>query len=406
MKVLINRKECFLVFNKQYDFIAFYINAGMLIEMIRSIYYVIVGEYSDFLGNLGRYIWILLMIIALYIIIIRNKIMIPLVSILILWLAIFSLSILLVPELKSIAFRCAFYTLLFVIILPLLIEPIDNSEKLVHSLELYIPISCFYAFIQGMVYVKTGQYSMTYTYNVILSILVLYLKKDANKFIKYVVFLMLTGSIIAFGSRGGLFCIALAIVFEVIFFNKGNKKVILIIGGILCVLLFIQNLPIIASVLSDFFPNSRTIQYLVIGDYAHLSGRDSYYEHIINAILEDNWSFHGIYTDRIYLGHLFGITDADLLYGSYTHNIILEIMYQFGWIGILIIAAITVIIINVGKEVANSNNTYIKILFVASLAFMVGQLMFSSSYLVAQSFGIFMGVCFNILKHRRIKGKK
>ena len=78
-------------------------------------------------------------------------------------------------------------------------------------------------------------------------------------------------------------------------------------------------LPIITNWIESFDNLSRSIQLILSGDFfSHDSGRNDIYELVLHHIIEAPLFGHGIGADRFYLN------------GFYAHNIILEMMLQYG----------------------------------------------------------------------------
>ena len=148
---------------------------------------------------------------------------------------------------------------------------------------------------------------------------------------------------------------------------------------------------------SKFEGNSRTLELLIDGNFFYLSGRDNYYCFILNKFTSNIWKIRGIYSDRIYLGDYFNRSDINAIFGSYSHNFFLEVLFQFGLWGIPLIIICCLCVVRSTQRVKETGDISLKIIYSISASYCIGQLLFSNSYLTAMSFGIFAGVIICVL---------
>lgn len=140
--------------------------------------------------------------------------------------------------------------------------------------------------------------------------------------------------ILAGGSRGPIFCIALFLVLYVMVELKETRHKGLIITGIasagaIVFLLYEKILLFVAELVSKFGLSSRFITSLVEGEIADDNGRQGIWEAAINMIAENPFGY-GAYGTRHVIYYK--------IVAGYPHNIILEILVEFGVIigGLLI----------------------------------------------------------------------
>jgi O-antigen ligase len=195
--------------------------------------------------------------------------------------------------------------------------------------------------------------------------------------------------ILSIGSRGPILCIAIYfILYQIINFKKLNKRKfifnILITIIILLVILYLEEILImLARVLASYGINSRSIS-LFMQDKVRLSGRELIYRDVLHQIRENPIFGVGIAGDRLYTG-------------TYSHNILIELISSFGVvIGCLIIVSLFIIILkslfSLDIEGANSILIWLAIGFIP--------LFVSSTYLTYFQFWIFLGLAL------RFTGKK
>lgn len=135
------------------------------------------------------------------------------------------------------------------------------------------------------------------------------------------------------GSRGPLLAIAIMLILMYFRYRQDLSKflrVIIIFGAIVLALLYIAlgfegSVILFGSLLSRIVgSSSRTIQTLLGGSSAlDSSGRDRLYNMAIEMIKNGFWGY-GAYGDRYVIGRVFWV--------GYVHNIVFEILIDFGWI--------------------------------------------------------------------------
>ena len=171
-------------------------------------------------------------------------------------------------------------------------------------------------------------YSMGFGYACLLPLIVNEkLMFDKPSLISVIRFLIILGACILLGSRGPLIGLISFTIFYIFFFfskekrvtAKGKTFVILFLLFVLIVILFYQKIfEFLYFSLKQFGIESRTIYTFSTGSASsHDSGRGERYEKIFNALINDPFSFRGIHADY-------------LLIGGYTHNIVLEVLYELG----------------------------------------------------------------------------
>ena len=194
----------------------------------------------------------------------------------------------------------------------------------------------------------------------------------------------LTGIIVIFfiGSRGPILGIAIFWVLYELFVSKiKSKKEFISKGiGIIVLLICFFNFDTIVVYLSQITENigleSRSLQYLLNGDFGNLSNRDIIYR----------WAFEQI-DQAFFIGNGIGYSLATI--GTYCHNIVLEIAVEFGVIISLALSFFLIILSIYKLYIGNSSERRMILIW-----FCVGivPLFMSSIYWEYMQFWTFLGV--------------
>lgn len=235
---------------------------------------------------------------------------------------------------------------------------------------------------------------MNYAYSLCLavcSLIACYTRKDILFIIGGVLCLLLAGT------RGPLVCITVAFLLKA-FIGKKNVKVILGRAA-LCVFVivvlysgvFTWILHQLIFVLGRFgVTQLRILDYMNEGMLLDSSGRDGFYDIIIDAIKRKPLTGYGIGSDRMILPK-----------GSYCHNIVLEIAVS---LGVVVGTAIIVWIFYRTLQMFIKGGESCKIIAIAYLSGEIVKLFLSTSILQSIHLFIFLGM--SLVATGRIKWKK
>ena len=214
--------------------------------------------------------------------------------------------------------------------------------------------------------------------------------------------IIIIGFIVIQGSRGGSLALISSIVLIFIIynhiFNKNYKILIsLYILLIVCVIYQFEEIRrIIWEIFSTLFPQSRNVELILSNEILNDSGRNIYYEHLMQLIRENPFEFRGIFSDRVEMSnYIYGriIDSAD---GCYAHNIILEILYGFGILFGGLIITISIIMI-IRALYFSSKKKEINIICINCICLgNIMWLLFSNSYLINTVFWFSIGNFINL----------
>lgn len=375
-----------------YSFCALYLNWSIFVEILRDLSIILLGYEHEGIIFFNKIVSILYLLIIILLMLIRKK---GTIAVIICqgWLCLCILTLILIPAFEIIFTKAVFYSFSQVIAVIYLLLEIDEMDELVKILEKYIFIGILYSVIHWRVFDITGQYSMAYSHSsmipALLSFLLLFEKKKILYFVYSGFFLIVN---IRCGSRGSLLCYGVAVIFYFLIFGQSGKKLFYIFSGIPVCFLFLLNMKKIFLFISKYMKGSRTIELFAEGKFFYLSSRDKYYHFVIEEVIKSPLRIRGIYSDRIYLGEFLGCTEVNSIFGTYSHNFILEILFQFGiWGGIILLLCAFFLQKSV-HEVKTRNDSALKTIYIIFASYCIGQLLFSGSYLTAVSFGALAGV--------------
>lgn len=241
------------------------------------------------------------------------------------------------------------------------------------------------AYITGLLTFGDALYSMGFSYSSILFFLILFDNFINTRKITPLLFSLPIVSVILFhGSRGALTCILLYIaisLYRLFFFQKKKKQSIalfLTFGT-----LFLLKDTIISLMLDLAWRMgiySRTLMSLASGTFTSSSGRDVIYKQVMDSFLQDPFKIRGINADYA-------------LTGIYSHNFLLELLYQFGFfIGIILIFTI---LGSIMVSVHRKDNSYKTRILLLAISVWFPYLMISSTIWVTPYFWVFLGIFLN-----------
>jgi O-antigen ligase len=335
----------------------------------------------EYLRNISIFFAAIPMIPAAYIFI-KRQFMLFLVSYLIL-LSLIILTIILFPDNKNYLITGIFYLLCMDIPCFLCLASIRDYVIL---RRIMLNLS-YMVFILGLVYffllwvgrISFIHYSMTFSYYLLLPALVFV---SQRKLLFTIFFIITCILMLMLGSRGALIWALLYTLLLIVFDSKSKNKTLLVIT-IICVLVIFGNLLSFLLKLSENINiTSRTLNLIIEGNFTQDSERFSIYNKVWSYFLKSPIWGYGIFGDRVILGS-----------DTYSHNIFLEILYDFGlFFGLTIILLIIFGMIR-AFLISNYENRIllIMLIFYCFIPFLV-----SGSYLIEPKFWILMGLIFSL----------
>ena len=258
------------------------------------------------------------------------------------------------------------------------IEVIHKTLYWISYIVLILSLFYFYQIYTYLGGFSMTDYNMSFSYALLLPMASLYAHKKPISLLGAGAMMMM---VLLVGSRGAAVFFVLY-VFADIFLN--HKK--LIIPSVLIFSFLLVLLPAFSFYLDSIGIESRTIEQLLESDRSDQdSGRLDIYAQMWH-VLEDNWfTGIGLFGDRIYLD-------------VYCHNIVLEILLNFGMVfGSIILLIFGGIILSVFYHADLTDKNVLLLYFMATIC----PLLVSHSYLTDYNFGVFIGMLGCIAAHTK-----
>lgn len=232
-----------------------------------------------------------------------------------------------------------------------------------------------------------GSYSMTLAYYMLLPAIILLEKLFERVILSDLIFFIFSLAIIfVLGSRGPLLSIFVFLIFKIIRPNfKTSRLKIIFVSGVLSLFTFMfffleKIMRSVFDILTSYGIYSRNL-YIILDKRAfYLSGRATLYKGIIDEILKSPFIGIGIAADR------------RIGMGNYAHNILMELITNFGIIVGTLLLFMLLIIILIAIQKKNNKMRDILLLWIC-MGFV--PLLISGSYLTNISFAILIGLLLN-----------
>lgn len=381
-----------------YEFLAFYLNIGMIIELLDKILLLlnIKFEYLSFLQQ-GLYLFIgsflFLYILKDNVNIVNNILK------LCFFISVLLVSLIINPSIKVILVKSFIYFITQVYLVYCFVINAKELRLLINALKKYILFAVIFAFILFILYRNDEYaYSMDFSYKSFLSAalsFLLFCKEKKSRYFLAFIFIAFTNFRV--GSRGIFLCYIFLLFFTYLI-NINRKKIIpdmlLGLSVFSCILFFTVNIEYVGRLLVNKFPFSRTAELMATGRIFDLSGRGEYYIACIKEMLDNPLKIRGFLSDRIFMGRYFERYSEDGIFGSYAHNILVELSFQFGVFGVIVCFLFIILFLRSFIKIYKMKKEYpeLCVLFLIASSFSIGQLLLSDSYLTALSFGLICGM--------------
>lgn len=274
------------------------------------------------------------------------------------------------------------FTLPVVVPIGLCIASVRNFAVLIRSMQFIslfaAVIGLMYAFMYlGGAFIIEG-YSMTFSYALLFPTFVLITKKG---YLWNSVAILLMLEMLAIGSRGALIISVAYWLFILIFGKMSFSKSILysLFALLVYFLLFDQIIGLLASLFDSIGINSRTLDKILSNEITSSDSRDFIYDETWKLINTSPILGHGVWADRVYLD-------------MYCHNVFLELLLDYGYLGAgLILAIFAYCQVSIFKKIPSNHKT-LYIMMIGVLCPLVA----SSSYLISFNVGMFLGFTYSL----------
>ncbi len=233
---------------------------------------------------------------------------------------------------------------------------------------------------------SASQY-MTFSYNMLTQLLFLMFKTPRKrKVLHYVIVGLGLCAFVLGGARGALVSLVIATAWLYMSKQRNGKRLIvgisIVLIGLIVALLKNEVLLLLSNLLNKLSIDSRTIRYLIDGDFLNDSSRLNLFASSREAV---GLLGKGLMGDRAAIG-------------SYPHNLLLEIAIQYG--ALLGAVLIILLLICIGRSLfSKKTSEYIWIVMLLPCGFI--KLLITGSYLNQEpAFYILLALCVNAIIRR------
>lgn len=226
---------------------------------------------------------------------------------------------------------------------------------------------------------------MKIAYDITLPISILgYLAISDKKFSSYFWFITSTAALFFIGCRGAFVVVVVFYVIALFIIGEHNTKakIATIIGFLFIIIFFDEILYIAGSFLSSIGYDSRIIAKASSNMLFSSNGREIIQTGVLTYAQNNSFKPFGLFGDRYLTGALIGAS-------SYMHNIVLEFIIDFGIIMGIILFSMLIIWMLYSFKKGDKAYRHILVLF---FSLSIIKLMFSTSYLIEDSFYCFLGI--------------
>ena len=237
------------------------------------------------------------------------------------------------------------------------------------------------------------------SYNILYSILILTDTFFKKKSYFYRV-LAVVGVLYLFllGTRGPILCVGIFFIMMLIKQIGSVKMIILSVIAVLLINIYItsplyeKTLENLSDTVEEYGFSTRIFDFVKQEDIFNLTGRDSIQNLVVNELKKNPFEIRGPYSDWIIVSNHYNDTPGNVEeQGVYVHNIFLEIWTHYGLL--FGSAIILILVIKITKLMSKTDNDkYFLVCSVVCCGLIV--LIFSSSYLIKESFFFLLGLSF------------
>lgn len=274
------------------------------------------------------------------------------------------------------------FTLPVVVPIGLCIASVKNFAVLIKSMQFISLSAAVIGLLYAAMYLSGAfiieSYSMPFSYALLFPTFVIMTRK--GYFWKSVAMLLML-AMLAIGSRGALLISFAYWMFILIFGKMSTRKSVFyaLIALLTYYLFFDLFIELLVSIFDSVGINSRTLKLLLSDDIVTSDSRSYIYDVTWGLINAKPIFGHGVWADRVYLD-------------MYCHNVFLELLLDYGYLGTgLILAIFTYCQMSIFRKIPSNHKT-IYIMMIGVLCPLVA----SSSYLISFNVGMFLGFSYSL----------
>lgn len=255
-------------------------------------------------------------------------------------------------------------------------------EKTLYYISLFTAAFVFFyalSYFRGVF--SIDEYNISFSYACLFPMVAIY---SHRKIYDILICVIIFIAVLAIGARGPAVFFGVYVVFDLFQLKSKWRFPVLLL-----IISFFLTLPYLNSWLLSLNLHSRTLQMALSGDFMSDSGRTSIQYYFWRKLWEHPIVGIGLFGDRL-------LEDV-----AYCHNVLLEILLNFGVIigTCIILSGVVAVFFLFTKSDEESRNRILRY-FCA----LVLPLMASGSYLINSELAVFVGMCFLIYKSKKNNG--
>lgn len=265
----------------------------------------------------------------------------------------------------------------------------------------------FNFFLFGFRFTNNITYSQQDAYNLLLPSIFFYYRLSSNKkgyLLNLVLFFASIFIMIAMGARGPVAIIFAYIILKLLFSQNKHKLsliVFFIVVSLSIVFYYDQILLLLIDVSKSLGLSTRVFEKIMYQSFWEDSTRISIFRYVYNNLSTYPFGI-GLGNDRIFISSNFNIYEFNQIKGMYVHNVLLEILFAYGFfVGSIILLFMTTLLYkSLMSTVVDYRSMLVIFIFVGLIP-----LMFSGSFINSPLFFALIGFSLSLNNFKRSRGK-
>lgn len=375
----------------KYWIIALYINITLITRLISSLFSIVTRTSFSRYTSMLQWGILLLPLGYFFLTVIVRGIKKRQLAIIIIWAFMMFITRLVTKPQDFLMRQALVEGLSHVVIPAVMIQEVSDAKKMIEQLEKYVGVCAVTCLLQFLTpgLARNAYYSFSYITFFPAAICLGHVMKEGGR--KYwISFLIISLTNLFYGGRGFFLCIAVFLVFYTLMYYRTNKTVLALVGAfIIFAIIYTLFGDMILSGLSGRFVSSRTIAFLT-GERTD-SSRFRIWGSLLSEFAKAPFTIRGMLSDREFLAVEFHRYSERTIAGWYSHNFIVEIIFEFGVVGILILLCLFGNLNKINRNLKKQTDEDKTLLFFLVASLFLGKMSISSSYLIDLTSGVFIG---------------
>lgn len=374
----------------KYWIIALYLNITLITRFVASAYSIIARSTFKF-SSILQWVLILPWLIYFFAHVLSKGVKIRQLLVFVVWgfLMVYTFF---VTRPRDFLMRQAFVEGISHIVIPaIMIQEVTEADKMFDALEKYVgvcTVTCILQFFSPSL-MRNAYYSFSYLTFIPSAICFAHVLQ--GRFSRHLIPLIIMAvANLLYGGRGFFLCMAVFLLIYSFTYFKSNKNVLAIVTLLaISILVFSLFGDAIISLITGIGISSRTISFAT-GELNDNS-RIHIWTSLLSEFIKEPLKIRGLLSDREYLAIVFQRYSEQAIAGWYSHNFAVEILFEFGIVGVFILLFAFRKYFGINKELKKRKNEKEIVLFYIVSAFFFAKMSISSSYLIDLTTGIIIG---------------